>query len=131
MRNVAPGVDFLPAGPSTQRPSEMLGSRIMNYFLKKQAYYYDFVIVDTSPLGVVFDSLSLAPAAAGYILVVRENKTTVDELDSSLRAIETASGKILGLVLTDVDTSKGNYGKYGYGKYGYGYGYGESRKKKK
>lgn len=128
VRNVAPGMDFLSAGPSTQRPSELLGSGNMMRFLKKQAYFYDFVILDTSPLDAVSDSLSLASVAAGYILVVRENKTTMDELEKAVRAIQMANGSILGLVLTDADISKGGYG---YGKYGYGYGYGEEGKKKK
>ena len=126
MRNVAPGVDFLSAGPTTPRPSELLGSNYMIDFLKRQAYDYDFVIVDTSPLNAVSDSLAMTSVAAGMILVVRENKTTVNDLDKAINSIKMANGQILGFILTDVDSSGGGYG---YGKYGYGYG--ESGKKKK
>ena len=126
IRNIVPGMDFLSGGPSTQRPSELLGSSYMIRFLKRMAYHYDFVILDTSPLNAVSDSLAMSSVAAGYILVVRENKTTVDELEKAIRSIEMANGKIMGLVLTDADISKGGYG---YGKYGYGYG--ESSKKNK
>ena len=127
VRDFSPGVDFLSAGSETQRPSELLGSGYMIEFLKRQAYYYDFVILDTSPLGAVSDSLALMSEAAGTILVVRENKTTFNELDKSIKSINMANGQILGFIFTDVNSSKGGYG---YGKYGYGYGYGGSGKKK-
>ena len=130
VKDVAPGVDFLSAGPVTPRPSELLGSSSMIEFLKKQAYYYDFVILDTSPINSVTDSLAMVSVAAGMILVARENKTTVNDLDKAINAIKMANGQIMGFILTDVDTSGGGYGKYGYGKYGYGYGYGERSKKK-
>ena len=128
IRNISPGVDFLSAGPTTPRPSELLGSNYMIDFLKRQAYYYDFVILDTSPLNAVSDSLAMSSVAAGMILVARENKTTVNDLDKAINSIKMANGQIIGFILTDVDSSGGGYG---YGKYGYGYGYGESGKKKK
>ena len=130
IKDVAPGVDFLSAGPTTPRPSELLGSNYMIDFLKRQAYDYDFVILDTSPLNAVSDSLAMSSVAAGMILVARENKTTVNDLDRAINSIKMANGQIIGFILTDVDSSsKGyGYGKYGYG---YGYGYGESKKSKK
>ena len=127
-RNIVPGVDFISAGPTTPRPSELLSSGSMIDFLKRRAYYYDFVIVDTSPLNSVSDSLAMASVADGMILVVRENKTTVNDIDRAVNSIKMANGQIMGFILTDVDSSGGGYG---YGKYGYGYGYGESTKKKK
>lgn len=125
-KDIAPGVDFLSAGPTTPRPSELLGSSSMMNFLKRRAYYYDFVIIDTSPLNTVSDSLAIASVADGMILVARENKTTVNDIDKAVNSIKMANGQIMGFILTDVDPSGGGYG---YGKYGYGYGYGESGKK--
>ena len=126
-KNIAPGVDFLSAGPTTPRPSELLSSGSMIDFLKRRAYYYDFVIVDTSPLNSVSDALAMASLADGMLLVVRENKTTVNDIEKAVNSIKMANGKIMGFILTDVDSSGGGYG---YGKYGYGYGYGESGNKK-
>ena len=88
----------------------------------------DFVVIDTSPLNAVSDSLAISSVAAGMVVVVRENKTTVNDLDKAINSIKMANGQILGFILTDVDSGGGSYG---YGKYGYGYGYGESSKKKK
>lgn len=126
--DVAPGVDFLSAGPVTPRPSELLGSSYMMDFLRRQAITYDFVIMDTSPVNVVSDSLAMASVSAGLILVARENKTTFVDLDKAMNSIKMANADIIGFVLTDVDSKSGGYG-YGYGKKGYGYGYGYGEKK--
>ena len=125
--DVKPGVDFLAAGPATPRPSELLGSSYMMDFLKEQASAYDFVIIDTSPINVVSDSLAMASEAAGMILIARENKTGYNDLDKAISSIKMANAEIIGFVLTDVDTNAGSYGKNGYG---YGYGYGEQKKRK-
>lgn len=122
--DAAPGVDFLAAGPVTPRPSELLGSSYMMDFLKEQAMAYDFVIIDTSPINVVSDSLAMASEAAGLILTARENKTGFNDLDKAINSIKMANAEIIGFVLTDVDTDAGSYGKNGYG-----YGYGEKKRK--
>ena len=124
--DIAPGVDFLSSGPATPRPSELLGSSYMVEFLRQQALAYDFVIVDTSPINVVSDSLAMASVAAGLILVARENKTTFNDLDKAINSIQMANAEIIGFVLTDVDSENDGYG---YGKKGYGYGYGYGEKK--
>ena len=126
IKDIAQNVDFLSAGPTTPRPSELIGSGSMMDFLKRRAYYYDFVIIDTSPINTVSDSLAMASIADGMILVARQNKTTVNDIDKAVNSIRMANGQIMGFILTDVDSSGGGYG---YGKYGYGYGYGESKKK--
>ena len=126
IKDIAQNVDFLSAGPTTPRPSELIGSGSMIDFLKRRAYYYDFVIIDTSPINTVSDSLAMASIADGMILVARQNKTTVNDIDKAVNSIRMANGQIMGFILTDVDSSGGGYG---YGKYGYGYGYGESKKK--
>ena len=68
----------------------------------------------------------MASVADGMILVARQNKTTVNDIDKAVNSIRMANGQIMGFILTDVDSSGGGYV---YGKYGYGYGYGESKKK--
>ena len=68
----------------------------------------------------------MASVAAGIIMVARENKTTLNDLDKAINSIKMASGKMIGFVLTDVESDSVGYGRRGYG---YGYGYGESSKK--
>ena len=132
-RDVRPGVDFISAGPSTPSPAELLGSNYMIDFVNTQSRDYDFVFIDTSPINLVADSLTLASMSSGIIITARENKTRFPELDRAMNSIKMAKANILGFILTDANSGDGSgygygYG-YGYGRYGYGYGYGEGRKK--
>lgn len=129
IRDLRPGVDFLSAGPSTPNPSELLGSDYMIDFLKTKGDEYDFVVIDTSPINLVSDCLTLSSKASGIIMTARENKTKYAEIDKAIQSIRMAKANLIGFVLTDADSEYGGYGHYG--KYGYGYGYGESSKKQK
>lgn len=120
--DVASGVDFLTAGPTPPSPAELLGSTYMSDFIKKCSEYYDFVILDTSPVNLVSDSLIIASEAAGIIVAVRENKTRYPDLDKAIKSINMAKANMLGFVLTDTDMVGSSYQDYGYG-------YGNSSKK--
>lgn len=98
-------------------------------FLKTKGDEYDFVIIDTSPINLVFDCLTLSSKASGIIMTARGNKTKYAEIDKALNVIRMAKANLIGFVLTDADSEYGGYGHYG--KYGYGYGYDESGKKQK
>lgn len=120
-KKIVPGVDFLPAGPLPPNPAGLLGSTNMSQFIKRCSAYYDFVLIDTSPINIVSDSLVIASEASGIIVTVRENKTRYPEVDRAIKLINMAHANMLGFILTDVDMSGSSY--YGdYGKYGYGYG---------
>ena len=121
--NVVKGVDFLPAGPIPPIPSELLGSRKMVDFIGQMSVQYDFIIIDTSPVNLVSDALVFSSQAAGIVLTVREGKSTTNEIDKAIKAINMSHSDILGFVLTDVDI-KG----VGYGYYQYNYGYGDNPK---
>lgn len=124
----------LPAGTIPPNPAELLESEAMEELLKNAAREFDFVFVDTAPVGVVTDAAILCPKIAGAILVTRYNVTTKDDLAKAGEQLGMAGGKIIGTMMNSVDTHQngfaGRYGRYGknrYGyKYGYGYGYGSS-----
>ncbi|MBQ1412564.1 MAG: polysaccharide biosynthesis tyrosine autokinase [Clostridia bacterium] len=130
IRDVRPGVDFLSAGPSTPSPAELLGSTYMIDFIKAQADEYDFVFIDTSPINLVSDALTISSKASGLILTARENKTKYPELDRAIKSIHMAKANLMGFILTDSSSADGGYG-YGYGYGGYGYGNENARSNKK
>jgi capsular exopolysaccharide family len=134
IRDVRPGVDFISAGPPTPSPAELLGSNYMIDFIRTQSEEYDFIFIDTSPINLVSDSLTLASMASGIIITARENKTRYPELDRAINSIKIAKANLIGFILTDANSGDEGYGHYGYDRYGYGYGYygygyGERRKK--
>lgn len=133
--NIIPGLDVMTSGPIPPNPSEMLSSDNMKTLLKELSQYYDYIIIDTPPINVVSDTLTLSDAIAGIVLIAMSDVTTYDSYQHAVESINFAGGTLLGSVITKVPTGTGKGGKsryyrykksYGYGGYGYGYGYGYS-----
>lgn len=120
------GIDnlyVLPCGPVPPNPAELLlDPKIVELFdwLKQN---FDSVIMDTAPVGMVSDAMTLSKYADATLYIVRQGYTfkkqigMIDEFYSQ--------GKLprIAIILNDIKARTG-YGYYGYGKYGYGYGYG-------
>lgn len=119
----------LPAGTIPPNPAELLASDAMEDLIASASKEFDYVFIDTPPVGVVTDAAPVASKIAGAVLVARSNITTTDELKDTIQKIESAGGKVLGTVINGVDVNDGGNYKYKrYGKYGarYGYGYGQN-----
>jgi capsular exopolysaccharide synthesis family protein len=121
-----PGFDNLYAvscGPIPPNPAELLlDSRVEELFvwLKQN---FDVIILDTAPVGMVSDAMTLGKFADTTLYVVRQGHTykkqvsLIDELFTESRLPR------ISIIINDVKLKPG-YGYYGYGRYGYGYGYG-------
>lgn len=122
-----PGQDNLfviPCGPVPPNPSEMLlDEKVSSLFddLKKQ---FDVIIIDTAPVGLVSDAITLGQHANACMYIVRHNYTfkkqvqLIDELYRSKKIPHIA------IIINDINSQVGYGSYYGYGNYGYGYGYG-------
>ena len=120
-------LDLLLAGPTPPNPTELLARQNLADMIEILKDQYDYVILDTAPVGLVTDTLQIAKFANVSCYVTRADYT----LKSDVGLINTlAQEKKLPntcVILNGVDMSKKKYGYYyGYGKYGkYGrYGYG-------
>jgi len=142
--------DFITAGTVPPNAGELIRSEKLAEMMKILRQRYDFIIVDTSPIGIVADAYSFASLSDINLFVIRSSKTNkmfVRNLSSQLKADNITN---FYAVLNDVDTNSASYSSYytkryaygysnryrygGYGNYSYGYGYGSmgsSRKKKK
>ncbi|MCD4526929.1 polysaccharide biosynthesis tyrosine autokinase [Nocardioides sp. cx-173] len=109
---------FLGSGAIPPNPAELLQSRAMADLLSQVRSEYDMVIVDAPPLLPVTDASLLAAQSDGALVVVCHGKTSKDELANAIGRVEQVGGKVVGIVLNMVPTSR----RYG-GAYGYGYGY--------
>lgn len=126
--DVIPGLDVVTCGPIPPNPSEMLGSENMKLLLDELSKYYDYILIDTPPINIVTDTLTLLKYIAGVVLVAMQGSTPYDALQHAIDAVNFAEGSILGVVLTHVDMSSGKYNykyKYKY-KYSYEYSYGNN-----
>ena len=113
------------AGPVPPNPSELLGGRIFGKVLENMKQVFDYVIIDTPPLGSVIDAAVVAKQCDGTIMVIESNSISYRFAQRVKDQLDKAGAKMLGVVLNKVDISgKGYYGHYGsyygkyYGKYG-------------
>lgn len=104
----------LPAGPPPPNPSELLASQRMKDLLEQLAGMSDLVVIDSTPLLTVSDSLPLVEFVSGVVVVARLNATSKDAVKRLARVIANAGGTLLGSVATGAG-SGGMYGGYGYG----------------
>ena len=120
-QNVLPNLDVFTAGPTPPNPSELLGSKNMEVLLDALEKYYDIIFIDTPPVNVVTDALSMSKYTSGVLLLVRQGKTQYRDIEESVEAVRTTN--LLGTIFVDTNEDKRRYGRrYGHGyKYGYGY----------
>lgn len=109
---VARGMDLIPSGSLPPNPSELLGSANMDKFLEEVSKRYDYIFIDTPPVGVVSDALVLSKKTAGMVLVSRQRQTTYDELQRAVDSIRNVEGNLLGVIITDMRDAGRTYGKY-------------------
>jgi capsular exopolysaccharide synthesis family protein len=124
---VHPNLDLLLSGPIPPNPTEMLSRNSLKEVLGMLNEEYDYIILDTAPVGLVTDTLQLAQYANVCCFVCRADYTP----KASLTMVNSLSqeNKLPNacVILNGVDMSKRKYGYYyGYGYYGkysrYGYG---------
>ena len=111
-------IDVIYSGRIPPNPAELLMSRRLEELLSEVSEQYDYVIVDTAPLMVVTDTLSISKYADHMIYVTRANVTDLKAIEYPLKLKEEGKINALSFVVNDVKASNLGYG----GKYGYGYG---------
>lgn len=119
-RDVLPNLDILTSGTIPPNPSELIGSNRFKQLVQRAKAEYDYIIIDTPPIGVVADALLLKDLVAGYTVVVRERSTTHGDIQNLLEGIKMADCKLLGFIKVGCVRTK-KRGKRGYYYYYYQY----------
>jgi succinoglycan biosynthesis transport protein ExoP len=109
-----PNLSILPCGPIPPNPSELLHSAAFEKLLEVLLTQYDRIIIDSPPIGPVTDAAILSTRVDGTIFVVRAYSTSRDLADRALRALRSVGGRVIGVVLNDVDLSRSEYGYHQY-----------------
>ena len=115
LKTQVPNLDVILSGPIPPNPSELLISDTTDAMIKSLQEKYDYVIIDTPPVGLVSDALELFKYGDAIMYVIRQNyseKGMMKMIDEKYRNKEVSN---ISYVLNDFTVQN---------KYGYGYGYG-------
>lgn len=107
-----PNLSVLASGPTPPDPVRLLESQRFRDLLAELRDGYDHVLVDTPPLLVVGDALSVGLLADGLLLVVGSQTTSRQLLADLRRRMEMASQRPLGFVMNRMDLQEAGYGQY-------------------
>ena len=115
-----PNLTLVTRGPVTVNPGEALASKSMEQLIRQWREEYDHVILDTSPVLAVADTLSIAPQVDACFILVRSGVTRKKALLRTREQMRRVGSRIQGIIVNDVDLRLENY--YTYSKrYNYSY----------
>lgn len=118
----------LPCGPIPPNPSELLLDRRVTEMFTWLKNNFDVIFIDTAPVGMVSDAMTLGKFADATLYLVRQGHTFKKQITLIDEFYQQKKLPKVSIILNDVKIKAG-YGYYGYGRYGYGYGYGYGQKK--
>jgi succinoglycan biosynthesis transport protein ExoP len=117
--SVIPFLDVILSGPIPPNPSEMIMSEGMRELIEELKKKYDYIILDTPPVGLVSDALELAQYCDVTLYIMRQNYTKKEMVTFLNNRVQRGELNNTSIILNGFE----NKAKYG-GGYGYGYGYG-------
>ncbi len=104
-----PNLDVLPSGPIPPNPTELLAGSYLKRMIADAHERYDQIIFDGPPVLLVSDSLVLAGAVDGVILVCRAKSTSRGVAMRGRELLERVNGRIFGAVLNAAQVARGGY----------------------
>lgn len=126
-KTVYPNLDIIFSGEVPPNPSELLSNNRMEKLIDTLSRRYDYILIDTPPVGIVSDACVVANYLDGVLFLVRQNESEKEVVAQCVKQLEFAGAKVMGFVLNGSDQVGGKRYKekryrYRY-RYGYRYGY--------
>lgn len=112
-------LELLMAGPTPPNPAELVNRQSLDAIVKMLREHYDYIIIDTAPVGLVTDTLQIGRIADATVYTCRADYTPKESfgLINSLAAENKLPN--MSIIINGIDMSKKKYGYYyGYGRYG-------------
>ncbi|HEV0536823.1 TPA: polysaccharide biosynthesis tyrosine autokinase CpsD [Streptococcus pneumoniae] len=107
------------SGTVSPNPTALLQSKNFNDMIETLRKYFDYIIVDTAPIGIVIDAAIITQKCDASILVTATGEVNKRDVQKVKQQLEQTGKLFLGVVLNKLDISVDKYGVYGfYGNYG-------------
>lgn len=105
-------LSFIPAGPILTNPSELIEAGALEELIADLKTKFDYIIMDTPPLGLVSDSIQLMKYASQILIVSRLNATRKEILTNAIASLETNNIENYEIVVNGQNLDKGPYSGY-------------------
>jgi capsular exopolysaccharide synthesis family protein len=106
---------FIPGGRAADKAADLSGNRRFDRLIADAAPFFDWIVVDSSPVNLVSDGVNLARSCDGVLLIAREGTTKYEVAQRALAELK--ASKVLGFVLNAVKDPPNTGGYYGYDGY--------------
>lgn len=120
-------LDIITAGKVSSSVTELFDVEAIGHLLDEMKFYYDLILIDSTPLLPVSDPMLLAAKVDGIVIVVKAGDTQSEVVLRGVDILQSSKHKILGVVLNNMNNSLPFY--YNYGYYGYEYSSKSSKQK--
>ena len=105
-------LSFIPAGPVLPNPSELVESGVLDELIDYLKIKYDYIIIDTTPAGLVADASLIMKYSSLNLLVCRNNYTRKDIFNDVLNIFRTNKIENFDVIYNDLNIKKSRYGHY-------------------
>ncbi|HAN19096.1 MAG: hypothetical protein A2X13_02625 [Bacteroidetes bacterium GWC2_33_15] len=116
-----PNLSVIPTGPIPPNPSELIASAKTKILFEELRTIFDYIILDTPPIGIVSDALLLEKFADRTVFIIRHNYSRKKMITHLFSSLEKKNMKNFSLIINDINISNKRY-NYGY-NYNYNYNY--------
>ena len=103
---------FIPAGPILPNSSELIESGVLDELIEELKEQFDYVIIDSTPAGLVADATLMIKYASFILLVCRNEYTRKDVFTDVLNLFQTNNIYNFDIVFNDLNLKKSRYGRY-------------------
>lgn len=113
-----PNMDIIFGGPSAPNPSGLLSESVFKVFLKEVRDYYNYILIDTPPIGTVIDAAVIGRCCDGAIFLIEPGNVRYKDAQKAFSQLERSGCRILGAVMNKIDTKSDKYYSSYYKQYG-------------
>jgi capsular exopolysaccharide synthesis family protein len=113
IRNTAiTNLDFISAGPVIPNPSELIESGVLDNLISYLKTKYDYIVIDTTPVGIVADAILMMKYASKVLMVIRNNYTRKDIFANVINNLKSNKLSNYDIVYNDLNLHKSSYRHY-------------------
>ena len=102
-KDLYPNLDILFSGDTPPNPMELLSSDEMEKLISEASKHYDYILIDTPPVGITSDACVVANFLDGVLFLVRQGQSRKDVVKQAIENLQLTGVRILGYVLNGID----------------------------